>query len=101
MSKEPKFSFNSRVEFMDAERIHRVGYVKKAYKKGLLRRQWYDICEIRKDKGEGGAKIYVVRESWIFGMIEYKREKENKRVEFQAKRGSVKDLKDIKQLIEQ
>lgn len=80
MKHQPKFSFNQRVEFMDAERIHRVGYVKKAYKRGLLRRQYYEICEIRKDKGEGGAKIYAVRESWIFGVIEYKREKGMKRV---------------------
>ncbi len=75
--KEPIYSKNERIEFMDSARVHHVGYVKASHvKRKLFRTEtWYDVCEITK---EHSKRVFEVKEDWIFGIIERKDHKRNK-----------------------
>lgn len=68
MSKTPKYSRNMRVEFMDGERLHHVGFIKASHKVGLFRKEiWYDIAVLSKELPH---KVLFVNEDWIFGTVE-------------------------------
>lgn len=68
MSKIPQYSRNQRVEFMDGERLHHVGFIKASHKVGLFRKEiWYDVAELTKGKDK---RVFFVKEDWIFGTVE-------------------------------
>lgn len=68
MSKTPQYSRNQRVEFMDGERLHHVGFIKASHKVGLFRKEiWYDIAELTKGKDK---RVFFVKEDWIFGTVQ-------------------------------
>lgn len=96
MSKQAKYSYNQRVEFMDNERLHHVGFIKAIHKVGLIRKKiWYDIAELTKKENK---QVFFVKEDWIFGLMEFKKEKPI------SKEGNnnykvYKDFKELKELI--
>lgn len=71
--REPQYSKNQRVEFMDCERFQHVGYIKAAHKLGIFKKEiWYDICEMTKERNR---RVFFVPEYNIFGLIEHKKDK--------------------------